>query len=176
MANISAHISDDCRFLSATFQGVTGPCTLAIFNNETQVFTQEADIPDTVGLGDQPSLPTSLTWAIDDVVGELDPEILTIQVTDWEGNTALAGVVNSCFLECCLAQKTMDLGGCQCGEPQCDKLLAEAQRLFLLIKSIRTFLLNMGSDPNIATGIRDRAIEAYTAAKNQCSSFCGCDC
>ena len=173
MANISAHLSDDCRFLSTTFQGVVGPVTLTVFNNTTQVFTDTSVVPDDAQ-GDP--VPNSVTWAMSNIVGDVDPEILTVEVVDFEGNAAYAGVLNSCFLDCCLAQKVMDLGGCQCGEPQCDKLLAEAQRLYLLIQAINTFLLNMGPDPNIAHGIRDRAIEAYISAKNQCSSFCGCDC
>ena len=55
-------------------------------------------------------------------------------------------------------------------------LAHEAQRLFLLIQSVNTMLANIPSDASIASGVIQKAIDAYNSAKNQCISFCGCNC
>jgi hypothetical protein len=178
MASIALKITDDCRFLSAMFSSsVIGPGTLTISNNGTQIFETLTSIP-SVGEADEESqvaIPISDTWNISEQLGE-NTEILSVQFTDLDGNIAIAGILNSCFLDCCLAQKVLDLADCKCGEPQCDKNLVESQRLFLTIQSIKTLLTNMGTDPNIAAGIIERAVDAYATAKNQCSSYCGCNC
>jgi len=171
MASISANITDDCRFLSAIYSSPNvGPATITVSNNGTILATEQIEI---ISFGGQVT-PQTKTWSVSELTSE--PEILSIQVTDFEGNSAMSGVASSCFLDCCLAKKVLDLSDCRCGEPQCDRNLVEAQRLYLLIQSMNTLLKNMGTDISIAQGTIERAIAAYSSAKNQCISFCGCNC
>ena len=174
MVNLSMSTTDDCRFLQGQYSGSQpGPATLVISNNGVEIATYEISIIFSAD-GTTP-IPQNFVYSISEVIGD-DPGVITASITDFEGNITNAGTLSSCFLDCCLADKTLELTNCNCGEPQCDKTLAEAQRLFLLIQSVNTMLANIPSDASIASGVIQKAIDAYNSAKNQCISFCGCNC
>ena len=165
--------TDDCRFLQGQYSGsIPGAATLIISNNNVEVATYQLSI-----LQDTSGTPVVQTFVynIEEVIGE-DPGVITATVTDFEGNITAAGALSSCFLDCCLADKTLQLTDCNCGEPQCDRTLVEAQRIFLLIQSINTLLANIPADSSISSGVIEKAVDAYNSAKNQCISFCGCNC
>ena len=173
MVNLSMSTTDDCRFLQGQYSSsILGPATLVVSNNGNEVATYELSV--TQDFADVAMFQT-FVYSVEDVIGS-DPGVITATFTDFEGNVTTAGTLSSCFLDCCLADKTLQLTSCNCGEPQCDRTLVEAQRIFLLIQSINTILANIPTDATLGTGIIDKAIDAYNSAKNQCISFCGCNC
>ena len=173
MVNLSISTTDDCRFLQGQYSGSDqGPATLVISNDGTEIATYEISI---ISAQAQQPVPQTFVYSISELIGDT-PGIITAQLTDFMGESKIAGTLSSCFLDCCLAEKTLELTNCNCGEPQCDKTLVEAQRLYLLIQSINTLLSNIPTDVSIAGGIIEKAMDAYDSAKTQCTSFCGCNC
>ena len=171
--NLSMSTTDDCRFLQGQYSGsAPGPATLVISNNGSVAATYELSI---IMTSEDVPVPQNFVYNIPEVIGE-DPGVITASLTDFDGQVTISGALSSCFLDCCLADKTLELTECNCGEPQCDKTLAEAQRLFLLIQSVNTLLDNIPADASIASGVIEKAVDAYNSAKTQCTSFCGCNC
>ena len=174
MVNLSMSTTDDCRFLQGQYSGSNpGPATLVISNNGSVVATYSISI--LLSADGEIPIPQNFVYSIPEIIGE-NPGVITAVITDFEGQIVNAGALSSFFLDCCLADKTLELTECNCGEPQCDKTLMEAQRLFLLIQSVNTLLANIPSDASIASGVIQKAVDAYNSAKTQCTSFCGCNC
>ena len=102
--------------------------------------------------------------------------IITMLMQDSGGNTASSAILSSCELDCCLAQKVLDLTNCTDCNPKCSDKLATAQKIFLYLESIRTMLSQLGNDVGINEGIISQALDTYNAAKDLCSDSCGCNC
>ena len=79
------------------------------------------------------------------------------------------------MLQGILAKKVLELTDCGCND-KCDKDLAQAQKLFLYIQSIKTLLAQTGLDLSINSGIFEKAITIYKDAQNLCLTSCGCNC
>ena len=96
-----------------------------------------------------------------------------------DGNIfARAAVLLSCDILCCLASKMNELLKCDCDCTKCADQLAEAQKIFLLLKTAESELAladEAGTIQQIQAVI-DSAQEKYLTAQDMCAGHCGCNC
>ena len=96
-----------------------------------------------------------------------------------DGNIiARAAVILSCDIQCCLASKMNELLKCDCDCTKCADQLAEAQKIFLLLKTAESELAladEAGTIQQIQAVI-DSAQEKYLTAQDMCAGHCGCNC
>jgi len=91
---------------------------------------------------------------------------------------ARAAVLLSCDIQCCLASKMNELLKCDCDCTKCADQLAEAQKIFLLLKTAESELAladEAGTIQQIQAVI-DSAQEKYLTAQDMCAGHCGCNC
>jgi len=91
---------------------------------------------------------------------------------------ARAAVLLSCDILCCLASKMNELLKCDCDCTKCADQLAEAQKIFLLLKTAESELAladEAGTIQQIQAVI-DSAQEKYLTAQDMCAGHCGCNC
>jgi len=91
---------------------------------------------------------------------------------------ARAAVILSCDILCCLASKMNELLKCDCDCTKCADQLAEAQKIFLLLKTAESELAladEAGTIQQIQAVI-DSAQEKYLTAQDMCAGHCGCNC
>ena len=91
---------------------------------------------------------------------------------------ARAAVILSCDIQCCLASKMNELLKCDCDCTKCAEQLAEAQKIFLLLKTAEAELAladEAGTIQQIQAVI-DSAQEKYLTAQDMCAGHCGCNC
>tara|TARA_R110002012_G_scaffold2124_9_gene10201 strand:+ start:13439 stop:13933 length:495 start_codon:yes stop_codon:yes gene_type:complete len=82
------------------------------------------------------------------------------------------GVVATCDILCCLSKKVDKLLDCSADCSKCASELAEAQKIFLLLKSAETEVAGTGvTEANIVN-----ATNKYDKAAEICGGHCGCDC
>ncbi len=97
----------------------------------------------------------------------------------FEGSiSARAAVLLSCDILCCLASKMNELLKCDCDCTKCADQLAEAQKIFLLLKTAESELAladEAGTIQQIQAVI-DSAQEKYLTAQDMCAGHCGCNC
>ena len=187
MTAIEISLSTDCKYLIIKTTGIEGNGELAFFNNGEQVFTTGINYNNS----DVSCVPSVVTYStpISTVYGETSPGIITVTAIDSPtlsvnedacgiqmSGTSAASVLSSCELDCCLADKTLELTKCDCESSKCDGKLQEAQKLYLYIQAINTLLKQTGTDMSINSGIESQAIEILNKAKNLCLTSCGCNC
>lgn len=82
-----------------------------------------------------------------------------------------------CDIDCCLAKLTNELIDCACDCERCSKALANAQKVFLLIKAA-DFALVQASQASAGTqsGYITDANNKYNKAREICDETCGCNC
>ena len=116
------------------------------------------------------ALVTTLTVATSDV--GTDKGVFHIKY--YEDGVLLreGGVVANCDILCCLSKKVDKLLDCSADCSKCASELAEAQQIFLLIKSAETELA--GSSVNAAKVLN--ATTKYNKAAEICGGHCGCNC
>ena len=91
---------------------------------------------------------------------------------------ARSAVILSCDILCCLASKMNELLKCDCDCTKCADQLAEAQKIFLLLKTAESELAlsdEAGTIQQIQAVI-DSAQEKYLTAQDMCAGHCGCNC
>jgi len=84
-----------------------------------------------------------------------------------------------CDLDCCLTKLTNELVACNCDCPKCSSALAKAQKVFLLLQSAQSTVVEInsyGQAISINSGKFKDISEKYTKAKEICDNSCGCDC
>ena len=163
--------------------GNPGNATATFFNNGEQIYEYNFVMLDNQDIDN--TVQTPINIPLSNISNLSDLGILTVDVFDGssqEGSTdfgepghATKGVLVSCDLDCCLAKKVLDLTGCDCNA-KCDKALAESQKLFLYIQSMKTLLSQTGLDLSLNASIFEQAIEIYNDANKLCLTSCGCDC
>jgi len=86
-------------------------------------------------------------------------------------------VLLACDIDCCLTKLTNELIDCGCECSKCASSLANAQKIFLLIKSAEYALIQADNAElgNQEGYIRD-ADNKYKKAFELCDGSCGCDC
>jgi hypothetical protein len=89
-----------------------------------------------------------------------------------------SAVLGVCDILCCLAKKIDDLLDCNCDCTKCASQLAEAQKIFLLIKAAEAELaaysrggILLDTEAAIAN-----AEKKYNKAVEMCGGHCGCNC
>ena len=185
---VKLSLTPDCRLLTYTLQGINSEileeggvgdvdsvqdlASVEVYNNGTLVTT----ITDTLfDISNDGAYLNTFTISVPGVIGD-DPGIITLLMQDSAGNTSSAAILSSCELDCCLAQKVLDLTECTDCNPKCSDKLAKAQKIFLYIEAIRTMLAQLGDDITQNEGVISQAIDTYNAAKELCSDSCGCNC
>tara|TARA_R100000322_G_scaffold160140_1_gene121443 strand:- start:99 stop:659 length:561 start_codon:yes stop_codon:yes gene_type:complete len=186
MASINLSLTEDCRLLT---YNITAPanvqegeeegyeenenvCAVEIYNNGVLVSDAEVAI---LNFANGDIYTNTFTISVKDVIGS-DPGIITVLVRDFLGNTDSAAILSSCELDCCLAEKVLDLTNCTDCDSKCSDQLVISQKIFLYMESIRTLLGQLGNDVTINQGIISQALDTYNAAKALCSGSCGCNC
>ena len=191
MASINLSLTSDCRLL--TYK-ITAPLTelvdtpledpgaalendesivaIEIYNNGVLVSNTDTAI---LNYANGDAFTNTTTISVPDVIGT-DPGIITVLIQDAEGGATSAAILSSCELDCCLAQKVLDLTKCTDCDSKCSDQLVISQKIFLYMESIRTLLGQLGNDVTINQGIISQALDTYNAAKALCSGSCGCNC
>jgi hypothetical protein len=187
MASVNLSLTEDCRLLTYHVTAPINPeltgdeadenqtqnlIAVEIYNNGVLASTTEAAI---LNFNNGDLYTNTFTVSVPDVIGT-DPGIITVLVKDALGNTDSSAILSSCELDCCLAQKVLELTKCEDCSSKCSDKLVIAQKLFLYMESIRTLLSQLGSDININQGIISQALDTYNAAKAICAGNCGCNC
>ena len=84
----------------------------------------------------------------------------------------------ACDVLCCLAKKMEELLDCDCDCTKCSKHLADAQKIYLLLKTAESELAT--ADTAGSTSLSDAVIanahKKYMTAQDMCSGHCGCNC
>ena len=188
MASINLSLTSDCRLLTykitAPIPTVEGALTqeelentenvvaIEIYNNGVLVSNADTAI---LNYANGDIFTNTTTISVPDVIGA-DPGIITVLIQDAEGDATSAAILSSCELDCCLAQKVLDLTNCTDCDSKCSDQLVISQKIFLYMESIRTLLGQLGNDVTINQGIISQALDTYNAAKALCSGICGCNC
>ena len=152
-------LTPDCKYLTIQTTGNPGNATANIFNNGELVLEYQFVYLDNSGNELTTVTPINIPIA---TLNTSDLGVITVDVLDGGNDDtsqlfgapghATAGVLSSCELDCCLAKKVLELTDCGCND-KCDKDLAQAQKLFLYIQSIKTLLAQTGLDLSINSGI-----------------------
>lgn len=89
-----------------------------------------------------------------------------------------AAVILACDILCCLADKMNELLKCDCDCTKCAEQLAEAQKIFLLLKTAESELALADAAGTIQQiqAVIDSAQEKYLTAQDMCAGHCGCNC
>ena len=87
-------------------------------------------------------------------------------------------VIGTCNILCCLAKKIDELLDCACDCTKCAAQLAEAQKIFLLIKSAESELAAYASGHVLLNteAVIANAEKKYNKAVEMCGGHCGCNC
>tara|TARA_R100001015_G_C4609514_1_gene164801 strand:+ start:759 stop:1265 length:507 start_codon:yes stop_codon:yes gene_type:complete len=96
-----------------------------------------------------------------------------------DGTTTMqTGFISACDILCCLAKKMEDLLDCNCECTKCAKQLAEAQKIYLLLKTAEAELATSGSQGSVtlSAAVIDNAERKYLTAQDMCAGHCGCNC
>ena len=181
-------LTPDSRLLTYTLQGINSEilegggigdadsvqdvANVEVYNNGVLITTIQDTLYDISTSG---GYLNTFTISLPGVIGD-DPGVVTILMQDSAGNTSSAAVLVSCELDCCLAEKVLDLTHCTDCNPKCSDKLAKAQKVFLYMEAIRTMLSQLGDDITQNEGVISQAIDTYNAAKELCSDSCGCNC
>lgn len=84
----------------------------------------------------------------------------------------------SCDVLCCLAGKMNELLDCDCDCTKCADQLAEAQKIFLLLKTAEAEIATADAAGTIEQiqAVIDNAQKKYVTALDMCGGHCGCNC
>jgi hypothetical protein len=87
-------------------------------------------------------------------------------------------VIGTCDILCCLAKKMDELLDCNCDCTKCASQLADAQKIFLLIKAAESELAAYaGGNVLLNTeAVIANAEKKYNKAVEMCGGHCGCNC
>ena len=189
MAHITLNLTPDCRLLTYTLQGINSEileeeggddvdaaldeAAIEVYNNGSLITSFTRPLFSTVDTG---SYINTFTAVVATLLGEVEPGIITFIMQDPSGNRGSAAILISCELDCCLADKVLDLTKCEDCDSKCNEKLALSQKIFLYMESIRTMLSQLGDDVAMNEGIISQSIDTYTAAKELCAGSCGCNC
>ena len=188
MASINLSLTSDCRLLTykitspiPTVEGAESQdelentenvVAIEIYNNGVLVSNTDTAI---LNYANGDIFTNTTTISVPEVIGS-DAGIVTVLMRNAEGETTSSAILCSCELDCCLAQKVLDLTNCTDCDSKCSDQLVISQKIFLYMESIRTLLGNLGGDITINQGIISQALDTYNAAKALCSGSCGCNC
>jgi|TARA_R110002020_G_scaffold137687_1_gene307074 hypothetical protein len=189
MASVKLSLTPDCRLLTyhltgSTFEG-TSPqaqselANIEFYNNGTLVRSADVLLSNVEADNTVPGIEVSANQFTINIGNDdewVNPGIITIVLQDSMGNRASAAILSSCELDCCLAEKVLDLTKCTDCNSKCSDKLAMSQKIFLYLTSIKTMLSQLGTDVGINEGIISQALDTYNAAKDLCSDSCGCNC
>lgn len=116
------------------------------------------------------SLVTTLTIATSDI--GTDKGVFHIKYYENGVLQRDGGVVATCDILCCLSKKVDKLLDCSADCSKCASELAEAQQIFLLLKSAQTEL----SGSSVTAAKIANATSKYSKAAEICGGHCGCNC
>ena len=87
-------------------------------------------------------------------------------------------VIGTCEVLCCLAKKVNELLDCACDCTKCASQLAEAQKIFLLVKAAESELAAYATGDVLlnAEAVIANAQAKYNKAVEMCGGHCGCNC
>ena len=87
-------------------------------------------------------------------------------------------VLGTCDVLCCLAKKMDELLDCNCDCTKCASQLADAQKIFLLIKAAESELAAYAGGGVLLNteAVIANAEKKYNKAVEMCGGHCGCNC
>lgn len=165
---IQATITNNCKniIVKVLNSTATGTNALQITNG---AYSYDADFP-----GGQASYTTIVPTTS---VG-IDVGVFHIKHLEDGIVVAHSAVIGDCDILCCLAKKIDELLDCNCDCTKCASQLAEAQKIFLLIKSGEAELAaySRGGDLIQTEAAIQNAEKKYDKAVDMCGGHCGCNC
>jgi len=162
----TSSISCDCKEISYTATGADGTATVKVTAPDGTSSTQTIDIV---------SGTTSETFSL----GLLSYQygVYKLELTDSAGDTSSLALLAACDIDCCIVLKTNELLDCDCDCEKCSALLAQTQKVFLLLKSAKHALIQFNSrQGGYNNAYIINAQDLYEKAKALCDDTCGCDC
>jgi|2_EtaG_2_1085320.scaffolds.fasta_scaffold43488_2 hypothetical protein len=162
----SSAIAGDCKTIIFTATGADGTATIYVTAPDASSTTITAVIAGgTVDV-------TFNTGILDYQYG-----VYKFELTDANGDTASLAILAACDIDCCLVLKTNELLDCDCDCEKCSALLAQTQKIFLLLKSAKYALVQFNSRVGgYNNAYITNAKDLYEKAKALCDDTCGCDC
>ena len=102
--------------------------------------------------------------------------VFSVDYTENGNSLFQSAVIGNCDILCCLAKKVDKLIACNADCAKCASELAEAQQIFLLMKSAETELSSMTGGVSNSLSIIENAAKKYNKAAEICGGHCGCNC
>jgi len=164
---VSAAITGNCRFMSLVMSGASGFGTLIVRNNGV-TYTVPVNLP-----GGNGSFNSILN--LENTIGQTSG-IYQIELKDSAGIIHYTGAFAPCVLECCISKKVSSILTCDCGCSKCDSALLQAERVSLLLQSIKADLSQIGNFLAENSALYAAAQRKYEKALELCSDSCGCNC
>jgi len=161
---LSVKITNDCKSIII---GVSG----AVANNGTVTVTNGSHVYTT-------AVVVSANISILIATADVGVKNGVFRVDYVENGAALfqSAVIGNCDILCCLAKKVDKLLACNADCVKCASELAEAQQIFLLMKSAETELSSMTGGASSSLAIIENAAKKYNKAAEICGGHCGCNC
>ena len=162
----SSSITGDCKTITFTATGTDGTATIYV----------------TAPNGTSTTINVSISGGTADVsfdTGTLDYQngVYKFELTDSAGATANLAILSACDIDCCLVLKTNELLDCDCDCEKCSALLAQTQKIYLLLESAKQSLVQYNSKTGgYNNAYITNAKDLYEKAKALCDDTCGCDC
>jgi|TARA_R110002096_G_scaffold278294_1_gene472400 hypothetical protein len=171
---LSARLTNDCKTIIIGVSATTASVGKIIVTNGS--YSYEI-IVNSVGTTASVTIPTSL-------VG-VQNGVFYIEYFENEASMFQTGAIGNCDVLCCLSKKVDKLLDCSADCSKCASELAEAQQIFLLMKSAETELSSMTGGGNAggrpggaisSVAIIANAAKKYNKAVEICGGHCGCNC
>jgi len=166
---LNVKITNDCKTIISKIKNAQGATTGTLnFTNGSASHSVD------VGIANGKATVTTPTSTIGAENGVFHVELLVNGAPLFQG-----AVIGNCDVLCCLAKKVDKLLDCSADCSKCATELAEAQKIYLLMKSAETELSTMAGGPNnqsLAPAIIANAEKKYNKAVEICGGHCGCDC
>lgn len=161
---LSVKITNDCKSLIIGIAETGNTAGTITITNGSSVYTQNVSA----------SINTSMLIATADV--GVKNGVFNVDYSENGSSMFQSAVIGNCDILCCLAKKVDKLIACNADCAKCASELAEAQQIFLLMKSAETELSSMTGGVSNSLAIIENAAKKYNKAAEICGGHCGCNC
>ena len=163
---LTVKITNDCKTIIASVVGATSVSGSIKFTNGSA--SHEDNVTSANG---------NVTYTVSTAEIGADKGIFYVEYSQEDGATMFqSGVIGNCDVLCCLAKKVDSLLDCAADCTKCASELAEAQKIFLLMKAAEVELSSMTGSASSAVAIIENAAKKYNKAVEICGGHCGCNC
>lgn len=161
---LSVKITNDCKNIIIGVSGANASSGEITVTNGSHVYTKTVVATENI----------SILISTADV--GVKNGVFTVDFSEDSVSRFQSAVIGNCDILCCLAKKVDKLIACNADCAKCASELAEAQQIFLLMKSAETELSSMTGGVSNSLAIIENAAKKYNKAAEICGGHCGCNC